>query len=1117
MQQLLRDIHTFKKLINNLYPKPVRMLLIRSLLFACFSFSAGILTAQTPVYSLANAHSHNDFEQHHPFYQAYEEGFGSMEADIFLFHDQLLVGHDSSQLTPARNLENLYLQPMAESIRKNGGSIYTDSNRKLQFLIDLKTDGHRTLPALISLLEKYPSIIHNRSIQIVISGNRPADSLYHRYPSYIWFDGRLGQQYPARTLSRIAMLSENFSRYSKWKDPAQPFPEDDRKELQQLIDQTHALNKTVRFWAIPDHPKSWEEMRKMGVDFLNTDRIAELADFLVKQNTNRHTLPYNRIIQSAGDVVRYGRPDLENHALDIALLPTPGLAVIEDRYGISVLDTRQKTISHRWSYTDLPMYAKYMSTYAGIKVFTDNGKTWIVWSAAEKETGKGALMITEWANGFHHFSSVTFEKRAPSKNALPNDIAVSKEPDGTFLYLVLNGNNELAKLRWSDRSIVWKTTTGVAPYGLAVAANKVYVSNWAGSTAIDSSRERAGTPWDLAYTDPATGATAMGSVSVFDTRTGTQLREITAGLHPNAVMASVDGQYVYVANGNSDEITVIHSQKDIITETIPVGLLNKTKNLQGSSPNALQLNKENTVLYVANGMDNAVAVVALGKQAARSGKGKTRLLGMIPTEAYPGGLALAGNTLIVANLESDGANVIDEKRKARSIHNQLASVSIIPIPGRNRLEQYTLEVARLNLVNRTEQFLPRQNVAPVPVPARLGEPSVFKHVVYIIKENKTYDQVYGDIPTGRGDSSLCIFGKKITPNMHALAMQFGWMDNYYASGKSSAEGHQWTDAGIVSDYVEKNVRAWFRSYPHRQEDALVYNKSGFIWNQALDHGKTVRIFGEACETEYDRKLKWQDLYKNYQAGKKPVWHNETTIARIRPIISATFPDCDNIAFSDQQRADIFIEEWKEAEKNNNLPNLMVVSLPNDHSAGTSPDFPTPNAMVADNDLAVGRMIEMISKSRYWDSTVIFITQDDSQSGWDHISAYRTVGLVISPYSSKKLVTTAYNQTSMLRTIEQILGIPPMNVMDATARLMTDCFQRIKDSTPYHFLPNNIPLDEMNKKLNVLSAKERKMALQSQHEVFNQIDGGKDDTMNRIIWQYAKGDIPYPSETRQKNK
>ena len=251
------------------------------------------------------------------------------------------------------------------------------------------------------------------------------------------------------------------------------------------------------------------------------------------------------------------------------------------------------------------------------------------------------------------------------------------------------------------------------------------------------------------------------------------------------------------------------------------------------------------------------------------------------------------------------------------------------------------------------------------------------------------------------------------------------------------------------------------------------------------------------------------LYKNYKEGKKPNWSNKTTIARIRPLISPTFPDCDNIAFSDQQRADIFIEEWKAYEQTGNMPNLMVMSLPNDHSAGTSPGFPTPNAMVADNDLAVGRIVEMISNSKYWDSTVIFITEDDSQSGWDHISAYRTTGLVISPYSTGRLVTSNYNQTSMLRTIEQILGLPPMNIMDATARPMTDCFQKNKNSKLFTAVPNNIPLDQMNKPLTALKGQAKKYALQSQLEVFNEVDGGEDDKMNRIIWFYAKGNTKYP--------
>jgi hypothetical protein len=289
----------------------------------------------------------------------------------------------------------------------------------------------------------------------------------------------------------------------------------------------------------------------------------------------------------------------------------------------------------------------------------------------------------------------------------------------------------------------------------------------------------------------------------------------------------------------------------------------------------------------------------------------------------------------------------------------------------------------------------------------------------------------------------------------------------------------------------------------------VYNKTGFIWNHALDHGKTVRIYGEACRTIYDEKLKWSDLYTFYQSGAKPSWYNTSSIQRIKSIISPLYPDCDNMVFSDQQRATEFIKEWESFEQNNNLPRLMILSLPNDHTAGTSPGWPTPNAMVADNDLALGRIIEKITHSKYWDSTVIFVTQDDSQSGWDHISAYRTVGLVISPYSKPGVTTTHYNQTSLVRTIEQILGIPPMNVIDATATPLFDCFEPIKKEIKYVAKSNNLPLDQMNKPLTLLRGKERVFALESLNELFNEVDGGKDDAMNRIIWFYAKGNKKYP--------
>jgi len=1065
---------------------------------------------QPIVYTAAHAHSHNDYHQQNPFFSAYGEQFGSMEADVFLLKGKLLIGHDSAELTERRTLESMYIMPMANAIAKNGGSVFKDKSKKLQLLIDIKTDSIHTLNALVGLLKKYPSVIQNKSIRIVITGNRPAEKLFTSYPSFIWFDGDAGKNYSIPALSRIALLSDDFSDYSKWTGNDY-MPDSVKRIITTLTNKAHLLKKPIRFYATPDDTQAWKELVKLKVDFINTDHIAGLSDFFARHNDSFRLMPFNRIIKSAGDVIRYGNPDLENHALDAAVLSSDGKLVIEDRYGIMALDVISKKIISRWNFTDIPKYGRFMSTYSGIRTFREKGKTWIVWSASERDGGRAALMIAEWADGFQQIGDIPIEKISPAANAIPNEMAIASENGEQFIYLVLNGNNELVKIRWSDKSIVWRMPAGVAPYGIAIANSKIYVSNWAGGIATDTTRERAGVPWGLAYTDPRTGATAGGTVTMFDLSSGKIVKEISVGLHPNVVKASADGSFVFIANGSSDAISVISTKTNTVVETIEVGLLKGKYSLQGSTPNGLELNADNTVLYVANGFDNAIAVVKLGKNASVKGQGKSQVTGYIPTEAYPAGIRLIQNRLVVANLESEGATVINPQKKAGSIHNQLASVSIIPVPGKTTLEQYTAAVVQLNLVNRTEQLqlLPREGIAAVPVPERLGEPSLFKHVIYIIKENKTYDQVFGDLQQGRGDSSLCIFGEKITPNMHALAKQFGWMDDYYASGKSSAEGHQWTDAGMVSDYVEKNVRAWFRSYPHRQEDALVYNKSGFIWNQALDHGKTVRIFGEACTTEYDHKLKWADLYANYKNGVAPNWYNTSTIARIRPVMSPTFPDCDNIAFSDQQRADIFMEEWKKYEQEGNLPNLMVMSLPNDHSAGTSPGFPTPNAMVADNDLAVGRIVEMITKSKYWDSTVIFITQDDSQSGWDHISAYRTIGLTISPYSTGKLLSSNYNQTSMLRTIEQILGVPPMNILDATARLMTDCFQNTKNAITYTALPNTIPLDQMNKPLQALSGKARKYALQSMHEVFNEVDGGEDDTMNRIIWFYAKGDAKYP--------
>jgi YVTN family beta-propeller protein len=1062
-----------------------------------------VATAQEKNYTAEQAHAHNDYEQLQPFQLAYQEQFGSMEADIHLYAGQLFVAHDNKEIKPARTLQKLYLDPINTHISKI---------TKLQLLIDIKTDAISTLEALIKLLQTYPEIIQSNRIRLVISGNRPPATQWITYPSYIQFDGRLETEYTTEQLSKVALLSESYFKFVK---PSSPWPlhENDRQRLKQVIQQGQQLGKPVRLWAHPDFPEAWEEMMRLGLDYINTDKIIALSDFLTSRNKQTRLLPYNRIIQSAGEVIRYGKPDLENHALDVTPIPSSALVAVMERYGIFVIDPQSKKTIAGYRFTEMPPHTRFMSTYSGIKSFIANDKTYIVWGAAERDGGKAALMVAEWNNGLSGITDFPIARDTPADNAIPNDIAVVQTKGKTSLYIALNGNNKLIKFDWNTKKTEWSAATGVAPFGVAKAGNKIFVSNWAGAIPTDTSKERAGVPWGLAYTDPRTGATASGTLSVFDETDGRFIREIEVGLHPNAIISSKDEKYIYVANGSSDAISVVNTHSLIVSETIPVGIQRSSLDLQGSTPNGLALNASGDILYVSNGLDNAVVHVALSKKSGGRVNGSSTIKGRIPTEAYPAGLLVKDEQLIVANLESDGANVIDARKKARSIHHELASVSIIAIPSAEKLQEYTGLVAQYNALNRIDLLAlkPRPHMQPVPVPERLGEPSVFKHVVYIIKENKTYDQVFGDMEDGDGDSSLCVFGMKTTPNTHALAKQFGLMDNYHASGKSSAEGHQWTDAGMVSDYVEKNVRAWFRSYPHRQTDALVYNKSGFIWNHALDHGKSVRVFGEACETMYDTKLQWKELYEQYKGGIKPNWYNASTIARLRPIISTTFPDCDNMVFSDQQRADIFMQEWKQYEQGDSLPNLMILSLPNDHTAGTSPEFPTPDAMVADNDLALGRIVDMISKSKYWDSTVIFITQDDSQSGWDHVSAYRTVGLVVSPYSAGKLINTHFNQVSMLRTMEQILGIPPMNIMDATSRLMTDCFNTTKKSQVFNYLPNHIPLDKMNKPLQALSGKERKFAEISQREIFREVDGGEDDRMNRVIWHYTKGDVPYPGK------
>lgn len=831
-------------------------------------------------------------------------------------------------------------------------------------------------------------------------------------------------------------------------------------------------------------------------------------------------MPFNRWIDPAGDQIYFGDKEQENHALDCVLSPDGKWLAVEGRYSIVIIDPKSKKLICRLLLNKVPEIGELMNTFSGIAWRKSGASYELYWSSVGREN-KSYVVRAEWdGQKINILKTYLFAAIPPAEFALTNELIVREESGKPVLYVVLNGNNTVEKLDINSGKTIWSAAAGEAPFGITEANGKLYVTNWAGSAPDKGDVNVAGIPWGSVKVDPETGATREGSVSVFDPVSGKLLKEIVVGLHPNDIISSPDGNFVFVANSNSDIVSVIKTSNDEVSEQILVRLDAKNNDYWGDSPNGLAITSNGKTLYVANGMDNALAVVQLGKtSSSTSGEKESMVEGFIPTGAYPGAVGvLNDNLLFVANIEAEGARTPFPAKPNGKIsynaHKMMASVSVIPVPDKTQLDGFTKKVEKINQLFRLDltRKMPRKNVAPVPVPARIGEPSVFKHVLYIIKENRTYDQVLGDVSKGDGDSTLCIFGQKITPNMHKLVGEYQLMDNYYASGKCSAEGHQWTDMGIVTDYIEKDVKAWIRSYPHVQEDALVYAPTGFIWGNALKHGKSVRIYGEASIPLYDKNATWTSIYDGFKKGEKFQFKNHTTIKPVEAILSQNYPSYNDHNIPDVLRAKTFIDEMKNYEKmdGDQWPELMVMALPNDHTGGTNPKIPTPRAQVADNDLALGQIIEAVSKSRFWDNTVIFITEDDSQAGWDHVSAYRTVGVVVSPYSKlKTTVRTNYNQVSMVRTIEQILGIPPMNISDATASPMFDCFAYKPDLKTYSAVPNEIALDEMNKDLSQLKGTALHYAKKSMEPQFEHIDSGNDDLFNRIIWFAMKGREAYP--------
>jgi YVTN family beta-propeller protein len=701
------------------------------------------------------------------------------------------------------------------------------------------------------------------------------------------------------------------------------------------------------------------------------------------------------------------------------------------------------------------------------------------------------------------------------KSEIPAGLAVS--PDGRRLYVAGNLSDQVFELETATGKVRRTFPGGSLPYDVALVGDKLYVSNWGGRRPDAQSTIGPAGRDTTVRVDPVRFIANEGSVSVIHLPSGRLEKEIVAGIHACGMALAPDGRHLAVANAGGDTVSVIDTRRDEVVETI--SLRWQPKDLFGASPNALVFDPSGRKLYVCNGTQNAVAVVNFKP-------GKSKLAGLIPTGWYPGAIAFDAQRrqLCVANVKGLGSGkefAPGEKIELNS-HQHRGTISLIPAPDQSALRAHTRAVL-LNYRHAVMEAAlrpPRPNQPPRPVPERVGEPSVFHHVIYIIKENRTYDQVLGDMPEGNGDASLCLFGEQATPNQHQLAREFVLLDNTLCSGVLSADGHQWTDSAFANDYLEKSFIGFPRSYPYYGDDAMAYSPAGFIWDNALAHGKTLRDYGEFTRdttTWKDPKKRGEpdflDCYRDFVNGTGLIQiSSRATIPSLQPHL------CTNTAgfkmnVPDVYRAKVFLDELKEFERTGNFPNLIIMLLPSDHTSGTKPRSPTPAAKVADNDLALGQIIEAVSHSQFWKDTCLFAIEDDPQNGFDHVSSYRTTAYVASPYTKRRTVVhTRYNQTSVIRTIELMLGLPPMNQLDATATPMSDCFTDQPDFTPFTAVPNRIPLDQMNPDLKAITdLVQKKFAVASMKLPLDEVDECPEDLFNRILWHAQKGSAaPYPA-------
>ena len=729
----------------------------------------------------------------------------------------------------------------------------------------------------------------------------------------------------------------------------------------------------------------------------------------------------------------------------------------------------------------------------------------------------------------------------------PGGIALSA--DGKSAYALLNQNDTLAKISLTSTPPKQGTQirVGNAPHSILIngAGTTAYVSNEGGraATEADFQINSAGTE---IVADQVVGAAITGTVSVVSLASMKVTATIPTGLHPTGM--AFYGGYLLVANTYSDTISVINTATNEVAWTIdlglPIGVPGDDQPAYGAAPNSIAVDAKTGVAYVALYNANAIGVISLSVGA------KNPVLGMIPVAYAPSSVVLdtTDNQLIVANDKGIGARdsfECDYGVCDYNTHQDNGTVSIVPLPTSKTLATMTKQVFENNHWDLTQNIASAaggtQDAKPVAIPAKIGDPSLINHVFLIIRENRTYDQILGDVAAGNGDSSLAVFGGKDTPNVHQLVKRFPLFDNFYDPSRQSADGHQWITEGLAPYADDIQSPDWVRSYPGGNAgDALAYQNKGFLFSEAAAAGLPVKIYGEYVENDTFKQPNgstaepsWSQFYadsQKFEAGlEKTLYYQNTvqaqsSIPAVYDHLITNFPQFD-LGIPDQFRVDVWLQDFKNDVAAGTVPSLSILWVMCDHTGGP----PTVDAEQADNDLAIGRIIDYISHSNVWSSSAIFVEEDDAQNGVDHVDGHRSPGYIVSPYTVQHGPTQHYyyTQVNMTRTIEQILGLPPMNQFDLVASPMRTAFVQGTPSAdnfkPWSHVPNQVPLNQ-GVTTSVASANDtaavkalRAAWLNKKAQIFagklTKPDSEDPDTVNHLNWYMSTGfKRPYPGES-----